>query len=277
MRYFLMLASVAVVGAACADEPREMLTDAKVALKKKDFAQAIKLADQVLAKDASSAAAHQVRGMAQLEMRQFDKAVADLTKSIELDPQATTAFDQRGIAYFKMAKIRESLADFDKYIELVPMAAAAHWRRGLTLYYADEFAKGVAQFTTSDKEEPNDVENAVWHFLCNARVQGLEKARGEMLKVAKDPRGPYFMKIYDLFLAKAKPEEVLAAAEAGEANKELRQEQRFYANYYIGMYYESISEPKKSLEYLKTAVEKYPIGHYMMDVARVHIKLREKA
>src|SRR5262249_50515095 len=153
-------------------------------------------------------------------------------------------------------------------------AGPAHWRRGLTLYYADEFAKGVAQFTTSDKEEPNDVENAVWNFLCDAKVKGVEKARGDMLKVAKDPRGPYFMKIYDLFRGSAKPDEVFTAAEAGNVKDELRKEQRFYANYYVGMYYECVGEPKKSLEYLKTAVEKYPIGHYMMDVARVHIQLR---
>ena len=62
------------------------------------------------------------------------------------------------------------------------------------------------------------MENAVWHFLCNARVVGLHKARDEMLKVAKDPRGNYFMKIYDLFRGKAKPDDVFTAAEEGTVN-----------------------------------------------------------
>ena len=132
----------------------------------------------------------------------------------------------------------------------------------------------MAQFTTSDKEEPNDVENAIWHFLCNARATSVAKARGAMLKVAKDPRGEYMMKCYEMFRGTAQPADVFAAAEAGAANDEVRKEQRFYAHYYVGMYYEALGEPKKSFAQLRIAVEKYPIGHYMMDVARVHIKLR---
>src|SRR5262249_71962 len=174
-----------------AEDAKELVNRANDAMKSGDPAAALKLADEAIA----------------------------------ADPKLGVAYDVRGTAHFKIGKIKESLADFDKFIELVPKAAAAHWRRGLTLYYADEFAKGVAQFPTSDKEEPNDVENAVWHFLCDAKVKGLEKARGEMLKVSKDPRGPYFMKIYGMFHGDAKPEEVFAAAEAGKATGDLRKEQ----------------------------------------------------
>ena len=275
-RFTLAAALLVAASPLCADEPKETLAKAQAAFKEKKYDAALNYINEAIAADGKSAEAHYIRGLIHMEQRAFDKAVADFSKTYELDAKAAIAFDQRGIAYFKMAKIKESLADFDKFIELTPKAAAAHWRRGLTLYYADEFAKGVAQFTTSDKEEPNDVENAVWHFLCNARVLGLEKARGEFLKVKNDPRGQYMMKIHEMFNGTAKPADVFTAAEAGKANDDLRKEQRFYANYYVGMYYEAVGEPKKSLEHLKTAVEKYPIGHYMMDVARVHIKLRDK-
>src|SRR5258708_7898919 len=97
-------------------------------------------------------------------------------------------------------------------------------------------------FSTSDKEEPNDVENAVWHFLCTARVQGMEKARGEMLKVKQDPRGEYMMKIYQMFKGEAKPDDVFAAAEAGTVPDAVRHKQRFYANYYVGMFNEATGE-----------------------------------
>lgn len=216
------------------------------------------------------------KAKAALEKKDFDEAVRLTTKALEADPKNAEAYDLRGTAQFKLGKIKESLADFDKQIELAPAAGPAHWRRGLTLYYAEKFADGVKQFTSSDKAEPEDVENAVWHFLCNARVQGLKKAQGEMLKVAKDPRGEYMMKIYQMFKGEAKPEDVFKSAEAGNVNDNVRKEQRFYANYYVSMFCEATGEPKKSLEYMKTAVEKYPIGHYMMDVANVHLKLRDK-
>jgi lipoprotein NlpI len=201
--------------------------------------------------------------------RKNDEALKLVNDALKADPKLAEGHRLRGILNFRAAKIAESLADFDKEIELDPKAAAAHWQRGLTLYYADKFADGVAQFTTSDKAEPEDVENAIWHFLCNAKVKGVEKARGEFLKVKLDSRGVVMMTIYRMFKGDAKPADVLAAA--GEANS-----QKFYANYYVGMYYECVGEPAKSLEYLKQAVEKYPVPDYMMDVGRVHIKLREK-
>src|SRR5262245_3981703 len=138
-RWITMVILALVAAPVWADDAAELANQANAAMKKGDPAAALKLADQAVA----------------------------------ADPKLGIAYDVRGTAYFKLGKIKESLADFDRYIELVPKAAAAHWRRGLTLYYADEFAKGVAQFTTSDKEEPNDVENAVWHFLCDAKVKGV--------------------------------------------------------------------------------------------------------
>jgi lipoprotein NlpI len=213
---------------------------------------------------------------AALKEKKFSEAVRFASQAIEADPSNAAAYDLRGTANFKLGRIQESLADYDKQIELNPKTGPAHWRRGLTLYYAEKFAHGVSQFTTSDKEEPNDVENAIWHFLCNARVKGLEKARGEMLKVAKDPRGEYMMKIYEMFKGIAKPEDVFKSAEAGEVKDDVRHKQRFYANYYVSMYCEATGKPEQSLKYMKIAAQKYPIGDYMMDVANVHLKLREK-
>ena len=261
---------------ALADRPQDGLKKAREALMAGKLAEALALTDQAIQADPNMADSYALRGDIHLHMGKFETAVADCTKAVELSPKFAGAYSVRGAAHFKLGHLRESLADFDREIELTPGAGPAHWRRGLTLYYAEKYQDGVKQFTTSDKAEPEDVENAIWHFLCNAKVKGLEKARGEMLKVKQDQRGEYMMKIYQLFKGEAKPEDVFAVAEAGQVDDKRRQSQRFYANYYVGMYYEAVGEPAKSLEYLKKAVEKYPIGDYMMDVARVHIKLREK-
>jgi len=198
-----------------------------------------------------------------------------LDAAIKLEPARAELYSLRGGVHFKLAIIKDSLADFDEQIKLNPRDAAAHWRRGLTLYYAGKFGDGVAQFITSDKAEPEDVENAVWQLLCNAKVQGVEAARKELLKVGKDSRVP-MMEVYALFAGKSSVEKVMAAAEAGQASDSERQSRRFYAHLYSGLFEEMMGNQGRSLELITKAVKEFPIDHYMMDVARVHLKLRQK-
>jgi lipoprotein NlpI len=187
---------------------------------------------------------------------------------------AADLFSQRGGVHFKLAHLTESLADFDMQIKLRPTDGPAHWRRGLTLYYAGNYAAGVRQFTTSDRAEPQDVENAVWHLLCNAKILGLEKARGQLLPVHSDRRVP-FMEIYALFAGRSSPERVLRRAQAGNPDEREMRQRLFYAHLYAGLDAEMLGKPEQSLAYIQKAVRDYPIQHYMMEVARVHLQLRQ--
>lgn len=197
-----------------------------------------------------------------------------LDSAIKLEAARPELYSMRGAVHFKLALIKESLADFDQQIRLRSTDAAAHWRRGLTLYYAEKYPDGVDQFSTSDAAEPDDVENAVWHMLCNAKVKGVEAARKELLKVKLDSRIP-MMEVYALFAGKSTVEKVLATAEAGQADTADRKSRRFYAHLYAGLYEEMMGQKKKSLELISKAAKEYPIEHYMNDVARVHVVLRK--
>jgi lipoprotein NlpI len=75
--------------------------------------------------------------------------------------------------------------------------------------------------------------------------------------------------VYELYAGRAKPEDVLVAARAGEPREEDLKRRLFYAHLYIGLYYEAEGDKKKALEHMKRAAEDYRIGHYMGDVARV--------
>ena len=66
-----------------------------------------------------------------------------------------------------------------------------------------------------------------------------------MLKVGKDDRVP-MMVVYDLFLGKCKPADVMAAAEAGECAAERRKQQLFYAHLYLGLYYDVVGDKTQS-------------------------------
>jgi lipoprotein NlpI len=206
---------------------------------------------------------------------QYQKAIDLFDKAIAKDPKAGGVYHRRGLTHFKLGNFAASIADFDKEIALEPKRKAGHWQRGISYYYAGRFDDGIRQFEGYQTVDSNDVENAVWRYLCMARKDGTKKARADMLKICKDVRVP-MKEIYELFRGRLKPGQVLDAAKAGEPDKAQLNSRLFYAHLYLGLYFETEGDAKKALEHLTIAAD-HKIGHYMWDVARVHRDLLRKA
>jgi lipoprotein NlpI len=112
-----------------------------------------------------------------------------------------------------------------------------------------------------------------------AREQGAKKARAEILRIQGDRRIP-MSEIYDMFAGKATPDEVLRAAREGDPPAAQLNDRLFYAELYIGLYYESEGDVRRAAEHIHAAADQHKIGHYMWDVARVHadrLQATEKA
>src|SRR5204863_6225006 len=152
---------------------------------------------------------------------QHTEAISACNKGLELDPSTAEVLDLRGSEQFKLGHLAESLADFDRFLKLRPDALPGHWKRGITLYYLGKYDEGRKQFEGYEKLDTNDVENAVWHFLCVARKDGVEKARASILKIGRDRRVP-MMKVYEMFKGTAKPEDVLKSVEEGKPSAQDR-------------------------------------------------------
>lgn len=211
------------------------------------------------------------RAETQLAKRDYDSAVESFGKCLALDKDYAAALDGRGAAQFLRGKFAESVADFDRAVRLRPETANGHWRRGISLYYAGKYAEGKRQFEGYEKVDTNDVENAVWHFLCAAKLDGVEKAREKgLLKIGKDRRVP-MMQVYELYKGKLKPDDVLAAAKGDKLGEAERDRALFYAHLYLGIYADLKGESAKAKEHLALAAGKYKIDHYMGEVARVHL------
>jgi lipoprotein NlpI len=260
---------------ARADTPEELRKQATEALDKGDKDKAIELASKAIDADPKDPRGYLFRGTLHGALRHYAEAVADFNKCIEVDPKLADAYQRRGCEQFKHGKVAESLADFDKYLELRPDQKPGHWQRGISLYYAGKFEEGRKQFEGYEKVDTNDVENAVWHFLCATRLDGVEKARANMLKIGKDKRVP-MSQVYALYHGDLKPADVLAAAEDADLKPGPRQQALFYAYLYVGLYQEVSGDKKKALEHLELAADKYRIDHYMGDVARVHRDMLRK-
>ncbi len=282
MRVFVAAAFVAAVclGASAQekkDEKKEkelakLIDEIETAGKAKKYADVIALAKKAAELDPKNPAIPFAAATAHTALRQNAEAATEWTKVIALEPKVVVAYDRRGDAYLKTGKFKEAVADFDEYLKTNPKDAPDHWRRGLALYYAGRFKDGAAQFNAAQGPAREDVENSAWHYLCNARANTPKKAREDLIPVTKDARVP-MNKVLDLFAGKIKPQDVLDAAENAKLKDEPLKEARFYANLYVALYYESEGDPKKCLEHMTAAAEKYKIGHYMWDIADVHLKL----
>jgi lipoprotein NlpI len=220
--------------------------------------------------DEKAAEAAYKKAVAHAEKREHDKAVEAFTESIKADGNTPLVFDRRGDSLLKLGKFTEAIADFDVYLKANPKHEPEHWRRGIAYYYAGKHSEGVKQFETHKTVNPQDVENAVWHYLCNSKVVGKEKAAKELIDVTKDPRVP-MAEIQKLYAGKLKPDHVMAAANKVDEKSAAGKEARFYGHLYVALWYEAESDDKKVIEHLTPAVEKFVIGHYMWDVAKVHL------
>lgn len=177
-------------------------------------------------------------------------------------PQAI--FD-RAVRDFMSGRIAESVTGFDSLARLAPDSAPALWQRGIALYYAGRYKDCRAQFESHRLVNPNDVENAAWHFLCVARAESPAAAKAALLPVGPDARIP-MRQVYEMFRGTLAPEAVLAAADSQPTSA-------FYAHLYLGLYFDAVGSQARALGHITTAAaEGYQsAGGYMHGVARVHL------
>ena len=249
-----------------------LLNQAHAAHQKGEHARAVTLVSQAIEAAPTNAQCYYVRGRIYAESREPAKAVADFDRVLQMQPRAPAIYQLRGVEHFKLGHFKESIADFDQFIALVPAQKPHHWRRGISCYYARRYEEGRRQFELHQTVNSNDVENAVWHYLCVARSEGIEKARASLLPIQEDNRIP-MMEIYKLFCGKAKPDDVLAAAQANSPFPERLAGQLFYAHLYLGLYFEAMGNQKLAREHILKAATDYQQDHSMGDVARVHARL----
>lgn len=234
----------------------------------------IESATALIEKYPKSAKAHQFRASLYMLARDQVAAEKDLTKAIELDPRDVESYQRRGETRFRLADIAGSVADFDAVLERAPQSRPGHWQRGISLYYAGKYADGVEQFDAHQTVNPQDVENAVWRFLCMVKIEGVDKSRAKLFKIDADRRIP-MREIFAMFAGTGTPEAVLEAANRPQQLQQRQNMYRFYANLYLGLYFEALGQAAKSLEYIEKAASDPAQLDYMGDVARTHYKLRK--
>lgn len=201
--------------------------------------------------------------------------IAALDERILKNPDSADAYQSRGVAYFELGKFERAISDFDRVIAIVPGQEPYHWQRGICYYYAGEYEKGIRQFERHQTVNSNDVENAVWHFLCKARFEGTETARKSLIPIEYDSRVPMDM-IWKLFSGQGNPAEVLEVSTSPERDSLRYRQKNCYAHLYLGLYYEVHGLPDLARKHIDLAATQYSMNNYMGMVAKVHSRLLKR-
>ena len=242
-----------------------------------DAAKAVKLATDGIQKHPDNTTLLTLRGRIHEEENQPAKAEADYTSILKKEPNNSGLYHRRGVVRFFQLKFDDSLADFDKFIEMVPGQEPYHWQRGLVHYYAGKYKAGRKQFEIHQTVNTQDVENAVWHYLCVAKTDGVAEAERHFIKITSDRRVP-LKQIHALFAGKGTEQQVLDAIKAGDPPPGALARNQFYGHLYLGLYFESQGKEEKAAKYIALSAKGHESHGYMGQVARVHHEwLQQKA
>ena len=190
-------------------------------------------------------------------------------------------YQQRGEERFRSGDIAGSVADFEYVVEQEPQRKPYHWQLGISYYYAGKYTEGRELFELHQLVNSNDVENAVWHFICKARADGLEADRAKLIPIKGDGRVP-MMDVHALFAGKLELAAFSKQLPHFEKTQTPRSPSLMFAHLYLGLYYEALGDDKNAKEHILAACKAYKAlqkrapgyTHYMGDTAVTHALVR---
>uniref|UniRef100_A0A0E0FLB3 Uncharacterized protein n=1 Tax=Oryza nivara TaxID=4536 RepID=A0A0E0FLB3_ORYNI len=163
---------------------------------------------------------------------------------------------RRGMQLFRQGDVAGSVAEFDRANELNQR------QKQCSLYYLDRFEEGAKQFRLDVAANPNDTEESIWCFLCEAQLYG----------VGLDSR-PVMREAYALFKDGGDPENVLSSNFSSSSDGEI-----FYSSLYTGLYYESRKDVELAKSHIVAACRSpygSRSGDYMASLALIHCQCRD--
>lgn len=184
------------------------------------------------------------------------KKLSETTKNERLKLNASDLLLQCGL-------VEESLPGFDAYAKAHPDRKPFLWQRGIALYFVERYKDGVEQFEIHREVNPNDVENAAWHYLCLAKHQSPEKADQEVLPAPNDPR-PTMEQVLQMFKTgntQAVQDEIDRLKDSPRSTTA-----QFYGYFYLGLYADAQGNTKPALKYMTQSAEVAP-ANYMGHIA----------
>jgi len=185
-----------------------------------------------------------------------------------------------GARLFTHGKVTAAVQAFDTAMQWDGSVNSSLWQRGCAMYYTEQWEAAAAQFALDVAGNPNDTEESIWRWLCQARARGVSYAARHMLNTTGETR-PYMVSIYAMFQQRtlATEQAVLALCGFVTGNEPPPQDGQacFYSDMYYGLYSEAHGNTTAAQQHLRRAgLSKYGVqsGDYMWWLTRVHCAVR---
>lgn len=221
-----------------------------------------RLRAQVLLQEASQA----------LAAEDFERSARLAKEAAEASAENAAVLQNAAELLYLSGEAKDSLPLFDSVVKLRPESAAHNWQRGIALCTCGDFERGAEQFKQHHDVNPDDVENSAWYFLCVAKTKGVDAAKKVVIPSRGDGRQP-MMTILKLLQGEVEPEVVLQAAVAPQIAEQARPMAQFYADLYVGLYFDSLGNAEQAIKYLKRS-QQYDRSGYMVRTAQVYLNAR---
>lgn len=205
-------------------------------------------------------------GSAALAKGDSPAAIAAADTLIRDFGEEPAAWRLAGDLYLRAGAAEKAVPQFRRYIEKNPQAEPELWQYGIALAFVGEYDAGRKLFELHRTVNPNDVENALWHYYCIAKAGSSEAARLAILPAPGDRRVPMneLLKLYRGEADEAAVRAAVATLPAGSAQAEMA---GYYADLYLAMHAEALGQRDRALE-LATRAAKIEMVNYMTDVGR---------
>ena len=238
-------------------EQEELFHQAIEALEAENTDAMVQLMDRAVATDVTNHFAYIKRAQLFDLIGNNDRAARDYTTALGFighDAHYADVFQMRGCANFKLGNLQGAVSDWVNFIRLKPDKEADHWQICVAYALLGSFEDARKQFEWHWTVNAEDMEVAFWHYLCVARMDGLESARENLIEVAGEKRVP-MPELYLLFKGEGSEADVWLAVEEGDPDKDERTRREFFANYYLGLYKQATGKLELADELIGKALE----------------------
>ncbi len=238
-------------------EQEELFLQAIEALEAKNTDAMVRLMDRAVATDVTNHFAYIKRAQLFDLIGKNDQAARDYTTALGFighDAHYADVFQMRGCSNFKHGNIQGAVSDWVNFIRLKPDKEADHWQICVAYALLGSYEDARKQFEWHWTVNAEDMEVAFWHYLCVARMEGLESAQENLIEVTGEERVP-MPELHQLFKGGGSEAEVWLAVEEGDPGKDERNQREFFANYYLGLHRQAAGKLEEADELIGKALE----------------------